>query len=180
MDRNAIHYRIRSCKVYIFKYTDLFLFFPAVFLPGSDSILTKDQDLSGFHIADELCSHRFECTAFGCDDIHAVFGFSIAERPEPIWVTCTDQFLRGKQDQRIGSFQNIHRPAESFFDRRGLQPFLCHDVCDRFRVRRGVENRAGKFQFAPQLCRIGQIAVMRDRHASFLMVHFDRLAVVPV
>ena len=43
-----------------------------------------------------------------------------------------------------------------------------------------MENGSGQFKRRTKFCRVGKISIVCNGHSPFLMVHFDRLAVIPV
>ncbi len=87
MDGYTVNDRIRTGKVNIFKKYIFFLLSAAVLSSGNRAVLTEHENLSRFHIADELRARRLQRTALGGCHIHAVRGFPVAERAEAVRIS---------------------------------------------------------------------------------------------
>lgn len=74
MDGYVIDHRIRTSEIDVLKYAELLRPFAAVFTPGYYAAFAEYQDLSGFHIPDNLCSHRLDGTAFRSHNVHSLSG----------------------------------------------------------------------------------------------------------
>ena len=70
-----------------------------------------------------------------------------------------------------------HGGGNSRLDGGGFQPFLHNDIGNDLGIRGGVENGAAALQLLPQLLRVGEVAVVGQRHPALEMVHQNGLDV---
>ena len=144
------------------------------------AVPVKYDDFSRTDVADECGSHRIQRTAFGGNDISAVFRFSVAERPESVFVSDGNQFGRGHDYQRVRAAQPIHGAFHGNLNGGRIQSFLRNDVRNDFRVTGGVENRTFQFQLVTKLVGIDQVSVVCQCNSSLDMIDHNGLCVVAV
>ena len=145
---------------------------------GADPVPVDGHDLSGTHVANELCPDSVQRAGFGRKHGFSVFRFSVTKRSESVRIPRRDQFLRGADHQRVGSFDDSHCGINRLFNRFMVQTLLHDDIGDHFRIRRGVKDGAPAFEHRPEFIGIGKIAVMAQRHPAFAVIHDQRLDIL--
>lgn len=142
-----------------------------------DAAFAKHDDFPRIDIADERCPQSLECTALRGDGIYAIWRLPIAEWPESVGVSRTDELLGRHEDQRVGPFQRIHSPAQRLLYGRRREALPRHDVGDGLGIARAVENGARQLERHSQLRCVRQVAVVGKCHAPLLVVDLYGLAV---
>ena len=92
-------------------------------------------------------------------------------------ITDCNQLLCGHDNQRESALQLRNRKTHGIFDRIGLKPCLCNQICNNFGIACCVENCAALFEHTAQTSGIAEIAVMHQRHFALLMIDLHRLTV---
>ena len=144
----------------------------------SDTAAVDDCDLSGQKIAHKPCADGVQRTGLGCKYDLAVIGLAVTQRSKSVRIARGDQLLRRADDQRIRALYHIHRRRHRLFNRTVTQSFLHDRIGDNFGIGSGMEDRALFLIARPQRIRIGQIAVVAQRHPTLVMVDDQRLDVL--
>ena len=138
------------------------------------ALVVDDDDLAGFHVADEFGADDVERARFRRQDP----GFaqpSQDQRPHPVGIAQSDQLFLGDADQGIGAFdlgQGVGHAVDDapvFADR--------DQVDDGLGVGSGLEDAAPLHQSLPNLIGVGEVAVMGQGEAAELEVREQRLHV---
>ena len=61
-----------------------------------------------------------------------------------------------------------------------MKPFFCNKISDRFGIACSMKDSAGQLQTVTKLRGVAEVAVVSDGHPPLLVIHFNRLAVIPV
>src|SRR6476620_8807921 len=144
-------------------------------LAGLQPALGQADHLAGVDLAHQFGADDVEGAALGGDD-EAVTEAAEAERPDPVRVAEGDDRPLGHHHGRVGALQPRHRVGDRVLDhlpvvggeQRG------HDL----RVRGAAELEAALLQLAPELDRVGQVAVVGEGDLAAVVAP-DRLRVLP-
>lgn len=144
----------------------------------TDAAAVDDRDLSGQKIAHKPCADRVQRAGLGREYDLAVIDLAVTQRSEAVGIARGDQLLGRADHQRIRSLDHVHRRRYRLFDRTVTQAFLYDRIGDDLGVGGGVEDRTPLLIARPQRIRIGQIAVVAQRHPALMMVDDQRLDVL--
>ncbi len=106
-----VDHRIRSCKIDIFKDTELPFLSATVFPAGFHSLRPKHKNFPGLQIPHKFGSQSFQGAAFRCRHIHPVRSLSKAKGTKAIRISGTDQLLCRHQHKGICAVQGVHGRA---------------------------------------------------------------------
>jgi len=171
----AFDYRVRTCKVYIFKYAETVCRAGAL-LVYLEFTVYNFNDFARLNITEELCADRVESAGFGCEYI-AALKCTDAERTEAVRVTGCDHLSWGHDKEGVGAFKLFHSSFDSFFDRGSCETFLCDEIGDNFCVVCCVENNALISQFFTDLNAVYEITVVSENESTFSVSYNERLCV---
>ena len=114
MNTNPVDNRIGTGGIDILKDTETGLL-AAVIPIGTQAIFIEDNDFPRLHIPQVVRADTVQRAGFRSNDI-AIFNGADTKRPEPLWISRGNDLFGRHDNQRIGSFETVHRHGESFFD----------------------------------------------------------------
>ena len=171
VDAAAVDDRIGAGKVDELEDAELFRRLAAVTRIRADAARIDHDDLAGADIAFKLGADGVERAGLGGEDDGAVLQSAHAEGTEAVNVARGDELRRRREDEGIRALNAVHRRGDGRLDGAPLQSLLHDDVGDDLAVGRGLEDGAFALKFLPQLTRVRQVAVVRERHAALEVVH---------
>ena len=130
-------------------------------------------NFSRLYISYEFSANGSNRTAFGSKEI-CIISLSDTERFQSERISCSDQFSRRGNNQRICTFDLLHRIFHRVFCLLYIQTFSGNMICNHFRINRCLENCACVLQFMAKLDCIGQVTIMCDRKNSFHIINNQR------
>ena len=148
---------------------------PAHHLPRLQPALGQADHLARVHFAHQLGADDVEGAALRGDD-EAVAEPAEAERPDPVRVAEGDDRVLGHHHGRVGALEPRHHLLDRVLDR--LAVVGRQQRRDDLRVAGPAEVDPALLQLAPQLDRVGQVAVVGERHLAAVVAP-DRLRVLP-
>ena len=131
--------------------------------------------LAGVHLAHQLGADDVEGAALRGDDEAAVEPAE-AERPDPVRVAEGDDRVLGHHHGRVGALQPRHHVRDRVLDQ--LAAVGGEQGGDDLRVGGAAEVDPALLQLGPELDRVGQVAVVGERHLAAVVAP-DRLRVLP-
>ena len=132
-------------------------------------------NFSRLYISYEFSANGSNRTAFGSKEI-CIISLSDTERFQSERISCSDQFSRRGNNQRICTFDLLHRIFHRVFCLLYIQTFSGNMICNHFRINRCLENCACVLQFMAKLDCIGQVTIMCDRKNSFHIIIYQSKA----
>ena len=128
----------------------------------------------GAHLAQQLGADDVEGAALGGDD-EAVPEPAERERPDPVRVAEGDDRALGHHHGRVGALQPRHHLGDRVLDSARVRG---EQGGDDLRVGGAAEVDPALLQLAPELDRVGQVAVVGERQLAAVVAP-DRLRVLP-
>ena len=144
-------------------------------LAGLEPALAQRDHLAGVHLAHQLGADDVEGAALGGDD-EAVAEPPQAERPDPVRVAEGDDRVLGHHHGRVGALEPRHHLRDRVLDR--LAVVGGEQRGDDLRVGGAAELDPAPLQLAPELDRVGQVAVVGEGDLAAVVAP-DRLRVLP-
>ena len=174
IDINIINHTVHSCEIYIFKNTScLLLRIDRHGFIRFHSMFCEAYNFSRLYISYEFSANGSNRTAFGSKEI-CIISLSDTERFQSERISCSDQFSRRGNNQRICTFDLLHRIFHRVFCLLYIQTFSGNMICNHFRINRCLENCACVLQFMAKLDCIGQVTIMCDRKNPFHIINNQR------
>ncbi len=137
--------------------------------------LGQRDHLAGVHFAHQLGADDVEGAALGGDD-EAVVEAAERERPHPVRVAEGDDRVLGHHHGRVGALEPRHHVGDRVLDQ--LAVVGGEQRGDDLRVGGAAEGDPALLQLAPELDRVGQVAVVGERQLAAVVAP-DRLRVLP-
>ena len=137
--------------------------------------LGQRDHLAGVHLAHQLGADDVEGAALRGDD-EAVAEPAERERPHPVRVAEGDDRVLGHHHGRVGALQPRHHLGDRVLDQLAVAGG--EQRRDDLRVGGAAEGDAPLLQLAPELDRVGQVAVVGERQLAAVVAP-DRLRVLP-
>ena len=137
--------------------------------------LGQGDHLARVHLAHQLGADDVEGAALRGDD-EAVVEPAQRERPDPVRVAEGDDRVLGHHHGRVGALQPRHHVGDRVLDQ--LAAVGGEQGGDDLRVGGAAEVDPALLQLGPELDRVGQVAVVGERHLAAVVAP-DRLRVLP-
>ena len=137
--------------------------------------LGQADHLARVHLAHQLGADDVEGAALRGDD-EAVVEPAQRERPDPVRVAEGDDRVLGHHHGRVGALQPRHHLRDRVLDQ--LAAVGGEQGGDDLRVGGAAEVDPALLQLGPELDRVGQVAVVGERHLAAVVAP-DRLRVLP-
>ena len=147
LNRCTVDDGVRTGKVNVLEYTRGGLALDTA-VHGAQLTVFDNADLTGFYIADELCTERVQSAGLGSENVAVVVQQADTQRTEAVRVACRDQLARRHNNQRVGTLDAVHGVHNGFFNRAALEAFLNNGVDQHLGVVRGTENAAVQLNLA--------------------------------
>ena len=173
----TVHHRIRPGKVDILKYAQAFGHFSAMSPLAVNPLGIHRHHLAGSNVPDKFCSHRIQGTGLRGKADGPFPGFTHAQRAKALGISGGDKLGWRGNHQTVCPFQPLHSPVHCIFYAAAFQPLLDNHIGNHLGVGGGMENGAPLLQLGAQGKGVGQIAVMGQGHAAFVVVDYQGLDV---